>query len=127
MSDEPDEQAARADELDSLRIRQLASLRRATYRSRSHAIIAAAVCAGLAVQLGWVMLQRIRADGWSLRLMVFALLLAACLAGAIWFARRAAEFHRAAQKAGRDEPAAQPDFSTLSDGSQRARNLEEIE
>lgn len=127
MSDEPDDQAARADEVDSLRIRQLATLRRATYRSRSHAIIAAAVCAGVAVQLGWVILLRVRWAGWGWRPMVFAVLLLACLAGAIWFTRRAAEFHRAAQQATGEEPAVQPDFSTLSDGSQRARNLEEIE
>ena len=56
-----------ADELDRNRIRQRFALRRALYRSRSYAIIAAVVCAVAVAQLGQSALHVIRGRsfGWA--------------------------------------------------------------
>jgi hypothetical protein len=124
--DEQDSQAGRDDELDGLRIRQLATMRRAAYRSRSHAIIALLLCLIAAVesilrvardlmrrQMGW----------WS----VFYLLIAAGgLIGTLFFARRAMALHLEATQTRLLPPTESPDFSSLNDGSQRYKNLEEL-
>jgi hypothetical protein len=49
------------------------------------------------------------------------------IVGAAWCARRASAFTREARTAVRPDPTTVPDFSTLSDGSQRARNLEDVQ
>src|SRR4051812_27967569 len=49
--DEPaDPVDPRADELDGIRIKQLATLKRSAYRSRSHAVVACVVCVVAMVQ-----------------------------------------------------------------------------
>jgi hypothetical protein len=127
MSDGPDESDPRGDALDSLRIRQLSALRRATYRSRSHAIIAAAVCVGAGIQIGWMTVQHLRAFGWQARPIVLVMLIALCMFGTVWFVRRAVELHRAARSSVHAIPTTTPDFSPLSDGGQQVRNLEQID
>lgn len=126
MSEGPDESDPRADELDSLRIRQVSALRRATWRSRSHAIIAAAVCGGLALQFLWLIVRQIRGPGVSVWAVGYALLAIVCVLGVVWFAQRAAALHRQARQSLLCGSSRSPDFSTLGDGSQQARNLEEI-
>src|SRR6185295_14826013 len=42
------------DDLDALRIRQIARSRRSAYRSRGYLLIGSAVCAVLALQLIWI-------------------------------------------------------------------------
>jgi hypothetical protein len=113
-------------ELDSLRIRQFATLRRATYRSRSHAIIAALACAGAALQLGWLALRRASVAASDWRPWLFATLAHISVLGTIWFIRRATNLHRQAKQTLLPEPTSPPEFSSLSDGSHVAKNLEEI-
>jgi hypothetical protein len=46
--------------------------------------------------------------------------------GAIFFMRRAIVLHREATQSYLKDPTTTPDFSTLSDGSQRWKNLEDL-
>src|SRR4029079_13459935 len=108
------------DELDSLRIRQFATLRRATYRSRSYAIIAAIACGGTALQLAWLAIRRASVATWDWRPALLGALAIISVLGSIWFARRATDLHRQAKQTLLPEPTSQPDFSELSDGSQVA-------
>src|SRR5262245_19039332 len=86
---ESPEAADRQEELDGLRIRQLASLRRSEYRSRSHAIIAMLVCAVAAAQLALRTWLRVRVIGWTCVPILCAVLIPVAAWGAIHFYRRA--------------------------------------
>ena len=55
----PEPSDDRAAELDGMRIRQLASLRRAAYRSRSHAVIAMLLCAVAVIQAGILLVEHL--------------------------------------------------------------------
>lgn len=112
---------------DELRIRQVTVLRRGLYRSRSYAVIAAVVCAATAAQGGYSAWQHARAHGWELRPILFLLLALCASIGAVWFARRSLALSREAKRSHLPEPSSPPDFSTLSDGSQRARHLDQIQ
>ena len=118
----------RDDELDAARIRQLAALRRGAYRARSYAIIGTVAAAVVAVQLVWMTVTYVHARGWGAYPIGY--LQAACLLAllAIYFARRALMVHREIRTPPRlpPEPPGGPDFSTLSDGSQQWKNLEDI-
>ena len=84
------------DRLDTSHIRKIASERRATYRARSYAIIAAGVCLVAAIQLISMTIAHVRLRGWTMQpvgYVLFALL--ACLA-TVYFVRRAIELHRQA-------------------------------
>jgi hypothetical protein len=114
-------------ELDGQRIRQLAALRRGTIRARSWCLIAAGVCLVGAIQLVIFSVQLLHAGGsWGLR--VGCYLVAAV--GGVWlmvfFLRRARVLKKEIQKSALGQPESLPDFSQLSDGSQRWKNLEEL-
>jgi hypothetical protein len=113
-------------ELDGVRIRQLAAMRRATYRSRSHAVIATLVCVVAAMQATIYLVQHLLHLGFSWRVLLYAAFVIAGSYGAIFFARRAIALHREATQSRVLEPSSPPDFSTLSDGSQRWKDLEDI-
>jgi hypothetical protein len=121
-----DSTAADAAELDGLRIRQLASLRRSEYRSRSHAIIAMLVCAVAAAQLALTTWLRVRAIGWTSVPLLCAALIPLAVWGTVHFYRRAIELHREATRPMQDVPQEAPDFSTLGDGSEQIDRLDEI-
>jgi hypothetical protein len=109
-------------ELDGVRIRQLSTLRRATYRSRSYAMIWSTVCAVATVQF---IIMAARED--RPMLLIAWVLLAICSSWMSFHcARRAIALHREAKRKMLVEPTTPPDFSTLSDGSQHARNLEDV-
>jgi hypothetical protein len=111
-------------ELNELRIRQMATLRRSAYRGRSYAIIGVTACIVMAVQLLWTIVRSRRLDFWTI---AFALMTIFSIWGAIFCIRRAIAMNREAKQSTLLEPPTPPDFSTLSDGSQLAKNLEEIE
>jgi hypothetical protein len=124
-ADQSIDPAPTAAELDDQRIRQIATLRRALYRSRSYAIVALAAAAAVAVQLA------IMTVTWLLRghpLGAAAMLVGsiACVLTSIHFYRRAASLHHEATQTHLPAPIEAPDFSTLSDGSQRWKNLEDV-
>jgi hypothetical protein len=112
--------------LDGLRIRQATVLRRSLYRSRAYAVIAAIGCVAVAAQCAMLSYRHVRTIGWGLRPVAFVVLMSCAIAGAIFFARRASGLNREAAATVEPEAVAPPDFSTLSDGSQRARNLDEV-
>lgn len=117
---EPDD-----DELNALRIQQRSTLRRAVYRSRSYAIIAAIVCVVAAVQVGQFAYRAIRANSatWAVAYL-FAMIGGAV--GAVYFYRRALALHQETKRPELSVPDHPPDFSTLSDGSQRWENLHDV-
>jgi hypothetical protein len=116
----------RSGELDGLRIRQLSTLKRSGYRSRSYAIIAAGACAVIAAQLVLLTFRQVRMVGWSARAIGYALLVPVVLWGAWHFIGRAMALHRETRRSSLADPQSTPDFSTLSDGSQRVKNLEDM-
>ena len=107
----------RDDELDGLRIRQLATARRAAYRARSYAIIAAAVCLVATGQFLWIVRTA------PLRYALFA---AASLAGFVYFARMARRLNEEATRPTLAEPVREPDFTSLGDGSEAWKKLNDI-
>ncbi|MGH7214395.1 MAG: hypothetical protein ACREIT_06500 [Tepidisphaeraceae bacterium] len=128
----PDYEAPEApdvDELDALRIRNLSVARRAAIRSRSYMLIGAAACLIGAVKLVLMTIEEAAGaaprgpDAWSTG---YVLLAAVALAASVYFMRRATQIRRELAQPTLSEPTAPPDFSTLSDGSQRWKNLEEV-
>ena len=117
------------DHLDSKRIRQMAALRRAAIRTRSYCVIALSGCIVGAAELifdairDWPSPFRLRAIWLPLIYLVCTILL---LMAAIYFLRLALRYHREAKQSSIPPPTMPPDFSQLQDGSQIARNLEEM-
>ena len=117
---------ARDDELNALRIRQLTTARRTAYRARSYCVVGALVCVVAVVQLAWTAVRLITTTDLRLRAVAYALVAIVAAWGAVYFFRKAMAFDREAKQSAQAEPMGQPDFSTLSDGSQQWRNLEDI-
>lgn len=140
-----------ANELNSLRMRHIVVSRRTAIRSRTYCIIGAASCLMGAVKLVMMIVTDVKIAGWHLQQYAYAVFVAASLYVAGLLARRAAYWKRESRaplfpqgkctQCGNDLPAATdrcpecgaaipadqpPDFSTLSDGSQHARNLENL-
>jgi hypothetical protein len=114
--------------MDALRVRQLSAVRRSTYRARSYCVVALGVCAVAAAQLVLLTVRHVRHAGWQLRPIGYVCGIgAAAMAGAFFF-RRAAELSRELRTppAALADPQSPPDFSTLSDGSQTWKNLEQM-
>jgi predicted Zn finger-like uncharacterized protein len=114
-------------ELSAMRIRQVATIRRATIRARSYLLIGAIACAGVAIQAVIQIVQRLRAlhrwDAWAWAYAAWLLLMAV---GARFFARRWLALGRELAKPLLDDPATPPDFSTLGSDTERWRQLEDI-
>jgi hypothetical protein len=119
----PDPDAA----LDGLRVRQIAALRRGAYRTRSYCLIAAAALAVVGVQLVVMTVRALR--GQPLWAAAYGVLAALALAGCAHFARRILQLTdelRQSPTAALPPPAHEPDFATLSDGTQQWKNLEDV-
>ncbi len=97
------------------------------YRLRSCFVIAAVACIVVAIQLAWMIFQRARAGVWDKRAIGYILFVVLALIATRYFIRRATAAHREAVQSRIDAPTSPPDFSTLGDGSQRWKNLENIE
>jgi len=113
-------------ELDGLRIRQLSALRRATYRSRSYAVVAAVGCAIGLAQLVVMARNEYRAAGASGWLASYVALSIAAVFGGQYFFRRAVELHREAKRSRLEPPLVPPDFSKLGNGADRWKDLEDV-
>lgn len=98
-------------------------MRRGAYRTRSWLIIAAVACVAGAAQLIYL---AVRGYHFGQRIVPGGDLLAAAVALVVlpFFIRRAIRVNREIRQSPLDEPQTPPDFSTLSDGSQRWKNLE---
>jgi len=124
--------AVREEELDGLRIRQISTLRRAVYRTRSYFVIAGGACFVTAIQLATMIYHRAAqtrlrmplSDG--MLLAGYVLLMLAALGGAFYFERRIVALTRELRKPTLENPENTPDFSPLSDGTQHVQNLENL-
>jgi len=89
-------------------------------------MVAFYACLGCAAELVWMAVWRIVGLGQIVRPVVYV----AAAAGLIWLGmkmlKRARQLQKEARTMPRDPPAAPPDFSTLNDGSQIARDLEDM-
>src|SRR5687767_1365219 len=83
-----------ADELDGVRIRQLAALKRGAYRARSYALIVAAAGAVAGVQLIVMTLEHVLTRGWGAYPTGYVLAAAVAAMLVFHFGRRAMELHR---------------------------------
>lgn len=121
------------EELRELRIRQFSTLRRTAYRTRSYFIVGTSACLIVAIQLMIRGAQALHFTGWHARPIGYFLAAAACLIGMVEFAIRVARVQRginadlrAREQEEIEAAKNEPDFSPLSDGSQQARNLEQM-
>ncbi len=125
------------EELDSIRIRQVAHASRSAYRQRSYFIIAAIGLLAIAGQFLWWTFEQIRyairqhqhgTFHWGLTLRPAANLIIAlfCIRWIPFCLRKAHEYYEEAMRTELDEPDAEPDFELLNDGGQYARSLEEL-
>jgi predicted RNA-binding Zn-ribbon protein involved in translation (DUF1610 family) len=115
------------EELNGVRIRQITTLRRGAIRARSWCLIAAGVCIVAAVQLLIEAAADIRRDHLlQLRPISFVLYAIIGIIGAVFFLRRAHVLKQEIDTTAVQRPTTPPDFSALSDGSQRWKNLDDI-
>lgn len=114
-------------DLSELRIRQITAMRRSIHRSRSHALIAAGVCAVAAIECVVLAISHLRNFGigiWSVVYIGGAMITGY---GAAAFLKTAAKLRRQTNEPILPAADAHPDFSSLGDGSEMIRKLEEIE
>jgi hypothetical protein len=116
--DQPDEA-----DLSGMRIRQVSALRRGAYRTRSWLLIGAIACGAGAAQLIFLAVRAHR-NGHGTVLTGDLLVAFVALLAAPYFLRRAMQVNREIRQSAIEEPSTPPDFSTLSDGSQRWTNLQ---
>jgi len=116
--------AAATQQLSDRRIRLISMERRALFRSRSWAVIAAGVCVVGAGQALLYVLSDLRHHNIRQSTLLFALGIPLALVGTWFFYTKAARFHALARQTHLDTPQQPPDFSALSDGSQHVQNLE---
>jgi DNA-directed RNA polymerase subunit RPC12/RpoP len=126
--DAPDDRQDEAmDELDGLRIKQLATARRAAWRTRSWVLITAIGAGTGAAQLVLMSAQSFRAGAtdWGVAYAVSALLALMLCTRLLVRARRMKR--QIEEQSHHDKPSRPPDFSELSDGSQRWKNLSALQ
>jgi hypothetical protein len=114
------------EELDGLRIRQVALAKRATIRAVSYLLIAGVACAVLIGQLIYLTVRRVLHVGWGPRPVAYLLFAGVCAYGVVFFLRKARQTQLELRAHVLPEPTAPPDFSTLSDGTQQWQNLERM-
>ena len=124
--DDGAEEPSSGHELDGRRIAQLSSERRAIYRSRSYCIIALVGCLVGASELIYEAILRLQAHLGFVRPVLYLLAAIGLFVLCGYFSKLAIQFHREARRSTEIQSHPAPDFSKLSDGSQRARNLEQL-
>jgi predicted RNA-binding Zn-ribbon protein involved in translation (DUF1610 family) len=125
--EQTDSETERSDsELDGLRMRQIVTARRAAIRSRTYMLLGAMLCAVGCAKLITLIVPLVRRDGWTRLAMGYAIFVGLGVVGTVYCLRRAAELNQESKATPIPEPPTPPDFTSLSDGSQQAKNLEEI-
>lgn len=125
---EETEDADPAHELDGLRIRQYTALRRGAFRARSYALIGVIACVFCGILLLLITVAHARIRGFGAIPIGCALAACAAFALAYHFVHRVRELNEEIRTPAPlpPTPPGGPDFSTLSDGSQHWKNLEDI-
>jgi cbb3-type cytochrome oxidase subunit 3 len=122
-----DERARREAELDLLKIRQLAALKRSAVRSHSYMLVLVAGCVVGALQLIWMagrfVVQQGGIDPRHGTYVLFAMLLLVC---AWLFHKRGRRLGEESRRSLLQEPDKPPDLDALSDGSQHWKNLDRM-
>lgn len=119
--------ALRDDELDGLKIRNIAVGRRALIRARTYALVAVLGCLFAVVKGALAAGALVRARGWGLRAGLYLLIAVAAGMGIGYFGRRLYRLHRELTRPPAPDPnLPAPDFTELSDGSQRWENLDRM-
>lgn len=132
-TESPEPKPSSEEELSGMRIRQISVMRRASYRTRSYYIIGLGACVVIAIQLCLMIVRSIREAPLHFRtsslfaFTAYCLFLIGAIAGGFFFARRLLELQQEICQSLQKEPAAQPDFSSLQDGTQHIRELEQMQ
>jgi hypothetical protein len=113
--------------MSAVRVRQLSAERRGAYRLRSYCVIGAGLCVVLGIQLAAWSVTGAREAGSGAKPIGYACGAVAAGMAASYLVRRAVELTRELRKPAQEAPEARPDFSTLSDGSQHWKNLDEMQ
>jgi hypothetical protein len=111
--------------LDNAKIRRYILARRAALRIRSYCLVGFFGCAIGAADCAWHVVSLLRRGeiAWASGLTIAA----AAMAWLGWkLLSRANVYARQAADVEHDPPAGEPDFSSLGDGSQKVRDLEEM-
>jgi DNA-directed RNA polymerase subunit RPC12/RpoP len=90
---QPDD-ASRYAELDGMKIQQIAKLRSATYRARSHLVIATLACVGAVVESTAYLVRDLIHFGFTWHSFITGGIAIAGIVGVIFFFRRAMALHR---------------------------------
>ncbi len=114
-------------QLDANRIRQLASLRRSLYRSRSYAIVGVITCFVTGIQLTINAYMEARDKGISAKPLGLSLCAIVLVVTAMVLLKKARHIQQEIRLLHHPDVAdGEPDFSKLSDGSQRWKHLEDM-
>lgn len=129
----PEPKPSSEEELSGMRIRQISVMRRAIYRTRSYYIIGLAASVVVGIELCLMIVRSIRETHLHFRtsslfaFLAYCLFLVGAIAGGYFFARRLFELQQEIRQSLQKEPAEQPDFSSLQDGTQHIRELEQMQ
>jgi hypothetical protein len=118
--------AAREQELDGLRVRNLVVAKRAAIRSRTYAIVGAVLCLMTAIDMVISTVTDVRKGGWHPKEVGYVMVAAAALLALIPLVQNAILYGRESKAVVIPEPETPPDFSTLSDGSQISEQLKDV-
>jgi hypothetical protein len=121
----PEDDAKADADLSELRIRQVSDLRRGAIRSRSWLIVVAVACVVGAGQLIYLAVRQYHA-GHRRGALRDVLCAAVALLIVPYLVRRIRQLGNEIRETRLKDPQTPPDFSTLSDGSQRWTNLEDL-
>jgi hypothetical protein len=114
------------DQLDLQRIRRIATHHRSLVKNWRHAVIGMVFCAVAATTFMWLAYMEV-ATGRIRVSMRFIALIVLFIYWTAYFAIRLQHLRKHAIESGLTEPTAPPDFSALNDGSQRWRDLEDVQ
>lgn len=121
--DVPEEDRRRDAELDGMRVRQIALVRRAEIRTQSYLIVVAVGCAAGAAQC---LFNIVRSHRSTSRIAILSAIMLATTWGAVLCFRKARRIGRELKRPLIEEPIVPPDFSELGDGSQQLKDLENL-
>ncbi len=121
------DEEAREAELDGMKIKQISAGRRAAIRARTYLWVGIGGCIAIIGELIHKTYQRITYEHrWDLKAFAFVVGAIAALYGTGYFYRHAAAIGEELKQPLLKDPETPPDFSTLSDGTQRWKDLEDL-